>query len=186
MKTNRLLICKFFKCRCSIYWNNLYKSLTVFYNFVVYILKGCKPMSVWAFIRHGQRSPGAVFAKNMLDTIRVRDYVAESYRRGNSSLCTEDVENLLNWEPSEEFKARHSLTRNGYQEVFGIGRRLKEAFSELLSDLEDGSYSIRSAYGYWVEDGVEGFVKGLSNKSLLVEDAIPHYDIMSVSKETEC
>lgn len=118
----------------------------------------------------------------MIDTLAVRDYVVASYRRGNSSLCAQDVENLRDWKPSDElFGNTHGLTRDGYLEIFGIGRRLKEAFTELLSDLEDGSYSIRSASGHWVEDGVEGFTKGLSDKSLFVEDVNPQYDIMAVS-----
>lgn len=118
----------------------------------------------------------------MLNAIAFRDYVEESFRRGNSSLCAQDVENLRKWKPSEElFGNATSLTSAGYQEMFEIGSRLGEAFSELLADLEDGNYSIRSTYGHWVENGVNGFVKGVSNKPLIVEDANPHYDIMAVS-----
>ncbi|XP_034824602.1 multiple inositol polyphosphate phosphatase 1-like [Maniola hyperantus] len=143
-------------------------------------LKGCEPVSIWTLIRHGKRYPGIDYQRIMLQALAIRDYVVQSYLTGNSSLCAQDVENLRNWEVDTKlFENTHSLTDEGYQEILEIGCRLKEAYSELLSDLEDGSYSLRSAFGHWVEDGVDGFVKGVANRSLFVEKPDRHYDIMA-------
>ncbi|XP_023934988.2 multiple inositol polyphosphate phosphatase 1-like [Bicyclus anynana] len=143
-------------------------------------IEGCEPISIWAIIRHGKRSPGVDFARNMLEALVLRDYITTSHSQGKGSMCTQDVENLRDWELDNGlFERQHMLTAEGYQEIMGIGRRLKEAYKELLTDLEDESYSLRPAYGHWVEDGVEGFVKGVSNESLLVENSNSQYDIMA-------
>ncbi|CAH0728799.1 unnamed protein product, partial [Brenthis ino] len=143
-------------------------------------LKGCEPISVWSLIRHGKRTPGTDYAGNMMEAITLKDVIAISHEKGESDLCAQDVENLYNWKPDPElFNNTHSLSKEGYLEVFGIARRIKKAFKELLMNLEDGSYIIRSAFGHWVEDGVESFVKGMSDKPLLVENSNPHYDIIA-------
>ncbi|CAH2266193.1 jg6486 [Pararge aegeria aegeria] len=175
----------------SCYWNSecVYKyfSSKTPYNSVrgdirdsIVKLKGCEPVSVWALIRHGKRSPGIDYGRNMLEALVIRDYVVTSFSNGKSSMCSQDVENLRDWEVDTElFENTHGLTAEGYKEMKEIGKRIKEAFKELLTNLEDGSYTLRSAYGAWIENGVDGFVKGISSIPLMVEKSNPKYDIMA-------
>ncbi|XP_038210399.1 multiple inositol polyphosphate phosphatase 1-like [Zerene cesonia] len=184
--------CAHFSMPLDCFWNSCqYKKFSskTPYNCIrddirdsVVKLDGCDVISIWTIIRHGKRSPGGNYSLYMKDAISLRNKVKSSYEKGTRFLCAQDVENLINWQvDSELFDKAHSLTREGYQEMFGIGKRLREAFIQLLDKVENGSYVIRSAYGHWVENGVIGFVEGLSNnKSMEIQHLAPQNDSLAV------
>ena len=116
----------------------------------------------------------------MTEMIRLKDDIIKHHQEGKSDLCAQDVENLRNWTNDELFEIHNSLTKEGYLEMLGIGRRLKEAFGTFFMDPEIGSYSLRPAFGEWIEVGVDGFVEGMSEE-LVVEKSNSVYDIMAVS-----
>ncbi|XP_072940660.1 multiple inositol polyphosphate phosphatase 1-like [Epargyreus clarus] len=134
-------------------------------------LKGCEPISIWGLIRHGKIQPNAVQGKNMQNAITIRNDVVTSYDKGHSSLCAQDVENLKNWKLDNKFLQEHQLTEEGYQEMYGIGKRIKETFPQLLNDIKDGSYTIRPAHGHWIEKSAKAFVEGLGNRRVKLENS---------------
>ncbi|XP_026740044.1 multiple inositol polyphosphate phosphatase 1-like [Trichoplusia ni] len=143
-------------------------------------LKGCEAVSIWGLLRHGKRNPGILFVKQMKDAVAIRDYVASSYEKGNSSLCAQDVENLRNWmDDKKTLDKPFQLTDEGYQEALGIGQRFKQAFPKLLSNLEPNDYVFRHAHGMWILDSAKGFVEGLSKKQLKIEPHRTDFDILS-------
>lgn len=116
--------------------------------------------------------------------MKFKDYIVDSFNKGNSFLCAQDVENLKNWfDERKVFDSVQSLTEEGYQEIFGIGKRLRATFKELLRDLGNSSYRVRSAYGPWVENGAEAFVKGFSDIPINIEPANPNDNIIAVSNK---
>ncbi|XP_050669497.1 multiple inositol polyphosphate phosphatase 1-like [Leptidea sinapis] len=137
-------------------------------------IKGCKPTNIWTIIRHGKRSPGRRFGKYMKETVTIKDFISKE----NSTLCAQDVDNLKNWQAdSELFGKPSSLTKEGYLEFYGIAKRLREAYPELFNNTEDDAkYFLQSAIGHWVEDGVEGFIEGLSNDNQLRIKPAPALD----------
>ena len=142
-------------------------------------------MSIWALIRHGQRNPGRMYGEHMRSAIAVKDYLVASFERGNCSLCAQDVENLGNWQVNMDiFDKPITLTKEGYQESEGIGRRLKQAFPRLLENLEEIDYLIRPAHWPWIEESAKGFAQGLNNKQMTVQPSNTDFDVLAVSYQT--
>ncbi|KAJ0179836.1 hypothetical protein K1T71_004427 [Dendrolimus kikuchii] len=143
-------------------------------------LTDCKPVSIWALVRHGKRNPGGANADSMKEAIKIRDYVVSSYVNGNSSLCAQDIENLRDMTVDYKmFEQPHQLSAEGHQEMLGIGKRLRQAFPNLLAELDQQNYIFRPAFGNWMENSGKSFIKGLGNNNLVLEKAKPDYDIMA-------
>nr|XP_034824315.1 multiple inositol polyphosphate phosphatase 1-like [Maniola hyperantus] len=173
------------------YWNTgcpyKYLSTETAYNSVrgdirdsVIKLTGCEPVSIWGIYRHGKRKPSTFFSDKMKAALPIKNLIVDSYKKGHSSLCAQDVENLQNWEyNSKFFDGKPDVTEEGRKEMIGLGKRLKEAFPELLHDLPKGSYTFRSAKGIWIEKSIDSFVSNLSNQKLVIEAAKTGMDVMS-------
>ncbi|CAK1604296.1 unnamed protein product [Parnassius mnemosyne] len=143
-------------------------------------LKGCKAISVWSLVRHGKRNPGFRFAQSMIDLTTMKYDIKMNHENGKGSMCAQDVENLYNWEADPNmFKNLHQIAGEGYQEMYGIGYRLRKTFKDLLKSLGDKDYKIRPAYGAWIENGVKGFVEGFGNTSMIIQKSNADYDIIA-------
>ncbi|XP_032511473.1 multiple inositol polyphosphate phosphatase 1-like isoform X2 [Danaus plexippus] len=187
-----ICICCFFKLTASnfCYWNTgcpyKYLSTETPYNSVrgdirdsIVRLRGCEPVSIWGIYRHGKREPGAKFAESMKQALPIRNYITTSYKKGRSSLCAQDVENLQNWQLNQNtLNGKSDLTEEGRQEMLGLSKRLKEVFPDLLSELRNGDYSFRSASGSWIEKSIQHFVKGLGD-DLTIEKVKAGADVMA-------
>nr|XP_034824785.1 multiple inositol polyphosphate phosphatase 1-like [Maniola hyperantus] len=142
-------------------------------------LKGCEPVSIWGMYRHGKRKPSTFFSDKMKAAIPIRNLIEDNYKKGRGSLCAQDVENLRNWEYNIKFfDGIRDVTEEGRKEMMGLGRRLKEAFPELLKDLPTDSYVFRPAKGIWIEKSMDSFVSGIGNPNLVIEDP-KTVDVMS-------
>ncbi|CAK1604299.1 unnamed protein product [Parnassius mnemosyne] len=143
-------------------------------------IKGCYAISVWSLVRHGKRNPGIDYVQNMLDATTMKYTIKFNHENGKGSMCAQDVENLYNWEADPKlFQNVHQIADEGYQEIFGIGYRIRKAFKDLLKSLDDKDYKLRSAYGAWIENGVKAFVEGFGNTSMIIEKSNADYDIMA-------
>lgn len=78
-----------------------------------------------------------------------------------STLCAQDKENIQNGD-NEMLSKLTYLSIEGYQEMLGIGKRLREAYPELLRSLDDSSCEFVSATGHWVDDSAKAFIYGLT------------------------
>lgn len=118
----------------------------------------------------------------MKDAIVIRDTIISSYDNGNSSLCAQDVDNLRQWKIDNKiFGNTHQLTEEGSQDMQGIGSRLKQAFSKLLTKLDKENYTFRSTKGNWIEDSAQAFINGLQSQEVVIDKVREDYDIMDVS-----
>lgn len=143
---------------------------------------GCEPISVWAIMRHGKRHPGIKFVQAIKDFLNYKDFIISSYDNGNSTLCAQDIENIRKWKIDKNmFNKPNEIANEGYQELVGIGSRLKESFPEVLNKLQEQDYLFVPAFGSRMQNSAEAFIKGLKNKNLTVQKADDDYSVVAVS-----
>ncbi|XP_068630681.1 multiple inositol polyphosphate phosphatase 1-like [Battus philenor] len=119
----------------------------------------------------------------MLDATIIKDYIKTSHKKGEGRMCAQDVENLLNWVIDQDMLNNiHQLAEEGYQEMAGIGHRLSNVFQDLLSNMDDDSYTLRATNDRWVQNCVKAFIKGVGNRSLTIETSNSNYDILAVKE----
>lgn len=110
----------------------------------------------------------------MKEAISIRDLVVSSYEKGRCSLCAQDIDNLRDWPVNYDlFEKTNALQDEGYQDMFGIGNRLKTVFPQFLDKLEDGSYLFKPTGHHWNIASAEAFVKGLGSQNLVIDQTIP-------------
>ncbi|XP_075971140.1 multiple inositol polyphosphate phosphatase 1-like [Anticarsia gemmatalis] len=68
--------------------------------------------------------------------------------------------------------------------MVGIARRLKETFPKLLNDLKGDDYYFYPVFGSRMLKSAKGFVDGLQNKDLVIQNVTTGYD--SMSPHTSC
>ncbi|XP_053602446.1 multiple inositol polyphosphate phosphatase 1-like [Plodia interpunctella] len=129
-------------------------------------IKSCEAVSIWGLFRNGKSYPDFEKVKNMKKVTAIRNYLEASYKHGNCSLCAQDVENLRYWSIEDTFfNKSNGLTNEGYQEMLGIGKRLKQAYPKLLENPKDAQYVINvfDGDGALTEDSAKGFVEGIKS-----------------------
>ncbi|XP_063821362.1 multiple inositol polyphosphate phosphatase 1-like [Ostrinia nubilalis] len=130
-------------------------------------VKGCEAVSIWGLYKHGKSYPNNHYAAKMEGAVIIRNYLQDSQAKGTCSLCAQDVENLKNWPIDKKvFKGLNELSDEGYQEMVGLGRRLRAVFPNLLGNLEQGEYSFRPTSVDKIEDSAKAFIEGIVNKGL--------------------
>ncbi|XP_013178148.1 PREDICTED: multiple inositol polyphosphate phosphatase 1-like [Papilio xuthus] len=175
----------------SCYWNENchYKQFSskTPYEFVrgdirdsVVMKPGCKTISLWGLVRHGKRNPGENFVYKMLDATLLKDYIKTSHEKGDGIMCAQDVDNLSNWIIDEDtFHNVHQIAKEGYEEMAGLGHRFSAVFKDLLISTDEKNYTLRSAYGHWLENSAKGFIQGIGNESLVIDKPHKTYDIIA-------
>ncbi|XP_045493085.1 multiple inositol polyphosphate phosphatase 1-like [Colias croceus] len=194
-----LLLCCFVNSVISYYcyWNTgcpyKYLSSETPYNLVrgdirdsVVKLEGCEPVSVWGIYRHGKTYPDLTTGRAMKEAVSLRKYIFSSYEKGHSSLCAQDVENLRNWEfDGKMFENKEDITDEGRKEMLFLGKRLREAFPDILNDVQTSTSTFRSANGKWFENSLKEFVKGLGLKNVAIDKPKTGYDDIAPSATSE-
>ncbi|XP_073951525.1 multiple inositol polyphosphate phosphatase 1-like isoform X2 [Choristoneura fumiferana] len=134
-------------------------------------IKECEPVSIWGLFRHGRTHPAAKRAGKMKEAISIRDLVVSSYEKGRCSLCAQDIDNLRDWPVNYDlFEKTNALQDEGYQDMFGIGYRLKTVFPQFLDKLEHESYLFKPSDHHWSKESAEAFVKGLGSQNLVIDN----------------
>lgn len=110
----------------------------------------------------------------------MKNSIIASYENGNCSLCAQDIQNLQNWQIDGKTNSE-PLTKEGYQDMLGIGSRFKTAFSKLVSNLQAGSYLFHSSSTSQADESAKAFVKGFQGKELLIEKVKNGVDVIAVS-----
>ncbi|KAL4706577.1 hypothetical protein ACJJTC_015775 [Scirpophaga incertulas] len=100
----------------------------------------------------------------------IRNYIVESFDKGNSSLCAQDVENLKNWFSDKKlYTGIQTLTDEGYQEMHTIAKRLKMTLPNLLSNLRQREYRFGSTSKDKIEESAKAYADGFGNGSLVTD-----------------
>ncbi|PZC76916.1 hypothetical protein B5X24_HaOG204013 [Helicoverpa armigera] len=142
--------------------------------------KQCEPISIWVTVRHGKRNPSTKFAEDIKAFLTYRDDIIASYKMGNSTLCAQDIENIKNWEVDTDMFVRHNeIDAEGYQELVNIAQRFKEAFPELLNEIQNKDYEILTAYGSRMTDSAKAFNEGLTPYNLTISEAENNYSVLA-------
>lgn len=114
--------------------------------------------------------------------VPLRDEILINYNKGIGSMCAQDVENLMKWKVPQTFFENEHLTEEGYKEVVGIASRFKEVFLDLLENVEEGDFTIRSDFGQMITETATAFLEGLNNKNVTAEYPLKESDNLAVSK----
>ncbi|XP_060801098.1 multiple inositol polyphosphate phosphatase 1-like [Amyelois transitella] len=139
----------------------------------------CDAISIWGLFRHGQRNPGIKYSENIEHVIDIRKDLIKRHKEGKGSLCVQDVENLADWKVNPRmFTDLHDTTEEGLYEMHGIAKRLKEAYKNLIGDLQPETYTFRSSFQPYIRLCIDSFLEGLGQPDLKV-DEIRRRDIMS-------
>jgi hypothetical protein len=117
----------------------------------------------------------------MENALAIRNYIEDSFKSGNSSLCAQDVDNLKNWPLDHKlFKGVQLLTDEGYKEMYTIAKRLKSVYPNLLSNLKQGEYKFGFTSDEKIEESTKAYIEGFDDKGLNI-DKLAIDDIIAVS-----
>ncbi|XP_050669004.1 multiple inositol polyphosphate phosphatase 1-like [Leptidea sinapis] len=141
-------------------------------------LEGCEPASIWGIYRHGKRYPVMPEGNLMKGGISIKNYITSSYENGHSGMCAQDVDNLRNWEYNDRvFENKEDLTDEGRKEMMFLGKRFREAFPDLLDEVQKSTSTFRSAKGPLFENSIKELVRGLQGKAKLsIDDPKSSFD----------
>lgn len=132
-------------------------------------------------MRHSKSYPLKEFGKSIEEALTIRDLVISSYNSGNSSICSQDIQNLRNWKLNNIIiENANDLTNEGQEEMIEFGKRLQNAYPTLLNSLES-HYSFRSTPDKKTESSAKSFAEGLKIKNFDLETSKNNDEIVSVS-----
>ncbi|CAB3236528.1 unnamed protein product [Arctia plantaginis] len=125
--------------------------------------ENCEAISIWALNRHGNRNPGSSVAIGMRAIADLKDEIIASYEAGDSKLCSQDIDNFRNWYWNDTIDVSHSyLTGVGYEELFGIGKRIQEKYPDLFNGQPEEFY-FRPTNEQRTVTSCMAFVQGITN-----------------------
>ncbi|CAH0398511.1 unnamed protein product [Chilo suppressalis] len=143
--------------------------------------ENCSAVTVWLLNRHGNRNPGDDDTDAMKVIAGLKDEIVDSFNAGKSKLCAQDVDDFKRWKWNETMEVSQSyLTGTGYEELYNIGRRIKERYPHLLKGSQDDFY-FRTTNEQRTVTSSMAFVHGLtenSNLSLVVDGPWPRDDVI--------
>lgn len=138
-------------------------------------------MSIWSLVRHGKNHPGDQFSKVISTALNIKEDIIASYDNGSSSLCAQDMENLRRWSLDNTMVNKpNELTKEGYEEMYELGIRLKRVFGKLLDKLDKGSYTFRALSADVVYESSKAFLKGLGYENAFVDKSQSEFNVLAV------
>ncbi|KAH9629134.1 hypothetical protein HF086_008583 [Spodoptera exigua] len=101
----------------------------------------CQAVSVWTLNRHGNRNPGTSVTLGMKEIMTLKDDIIASYEAGSSQLCAQDIEDFKRWKWNSTLDTTTSyLTGVGYEELYDIGKRIRQKYPHLMTGAADRFY----------------------------------------------
>lgn len=147
-------------------------------------VSSCTPSKFWMLSRHGTRFPSGVEMESMVRYSKtLQEDILKNYEAGKTSLCTNDLELIRNWEFDLNItNYEMQLTTSGWKELEGIGQRYQAAFPTLLPPTyfeshylfksSDSQRTIASnrglADGFFGQNGFEQVRLGLKSQTILI------------------
>ncbi|XP_050350969.1 multiple inositol polyphosphate phosphatase 1-like [Nymphalis io] len=107
-------------------------------------MPNCQPISLWSLHRHGNRNPSLQVTEEIKELQKKIIYeilIAYENNRTHLTNCFQDIEDLLHWSWNSTLDTLPNyLTGIGYEEIFDLGKRVREKFETLLSGTPDKFY----------------------------------------------
>nr|XP_026492122.1 multiple inositol polyphosphate phosphatase 1-like [Vanessa tameamea] len=107
-------------------------------------MPNCQPISLWSLHRHGNRNPNTQVTEEINELQKkIISEISLAYENNRTQLtnCFQDIEDLLHWSWNTTLETSPSyLTGIGYEEIFDIGKRVRQKFETLLSGTSDKFY----------------------------------------------
>ncbi|XP_016837279.1 multiple inositol polyphosphate phosphatase 1 [Nasonia vitripennis] len=131
------------------------------------IESACKPVQIWALIRHGARYPDSNVIKQFSQLNGLRDEILLNHNQ-RGKLCDADLKNLREWKmnPEPNKMPAKELTESGKKEMREFARRLKDSYPELLhvessQNCTEADYKFRATDIQRTKASMEAFMDGL-------------------------
>ncbi|XP_063825915.1 multiple inositol polyphosphate phosphatase 1-like [Ostrinia nubilalis] len=141
----------------------------------------CEAVALWSLNRHGNRNPGNSATASMRAIAQLQDEIVSSHYEGKGQLCAQDIEDIKRWRWNETLDESASfLTGVGYEELYEIGKRLREKYPHLAEGTED-DYYFRTTYEQRTITSAMAFVHGWTEGSQInpsVDGPWEHDDVI--------
>ncbi|OXU28336.1 hypothetical protein TSAR_003718 [Trichomalopsis sarcophagae] len=131
------------------------------------IESACKPVQIWALIRHGVRYPDINMTKQFSKLNGLRDDILLNHKQ-RGKLCDADLKKLREWKmnPEPNKMPAEELTDSGKKEMREFARRLKDSYPELLhvessQNFTGADYKFRATDIQRTKASMEAFIAGL-------------------------
>ncbi|XP_066585297.1 multiple inositol polyphosphate phosphatase 1-like [Prorops nasuta] len=127
----------------------------------------CEPLQVWMTSVHGTSYPTPSEINGLLNLTEIRNHIIHNHEnRGNGRLCNNDLEYLKRWNYNPYVtSSADSLTRQGYEDMKLLARRIQSGFRELLqpvsAEINSMNYKLKAAQGQTTQSSMESFMEGL-------------------------
>ncbi|KAM3962684.1 multiple inositol polyphosphate phosphatase 1 [Aphomia sociella] len=129
--------------------------------------QNCEAVSVWSLNRHGNRNPGSSVTESIKVIAGLKNEIIASHEAGTSQLCSQDIEDFRRWSWNETLEVSHAfLTGTGYEELYDIGKRIRERYPHLLHG-SNSNYYFRTTNEQRTITSSMAFVHGLTENTNL-------------------
>ncbi|XP_072948952.1 multiple inositol polyphosphate phosphatase 1-like [Epargyreus clarus] len=143
--------------------------------------QNCEAVSIWSLHRHGNRNPGGSVTESIKEIVKLKDEIVTSFEAGRGQLCSQDVEEFRKWTWNETLEISQSfLTGTGYEELYDMGKRIRERYPHLLLG-DSESYYFRPTNEQRTITSSIAFVHGLTentNLTLPIDDVKERDDVI--------
>uniref|UniRef100_A0A182Y7F2 Multiple inositol polyphosphate phosphatase 1 n=1 Tax=Anopheles stephensi TaxID=30069 RepID=A0A182Y7F2_ANOST len=119
---------------------------------------GCSVSKIWGLFRHGTRNPSKSIIDHMLGTLPElqRDIVE------HGQMCRDQLELFEQWQPRIKAEEAKLLVREGGNELYQLGQRMRKRFGSHLPERYDGNaFRFKFTKTERAEHSARNFTRGL-------------------------
>ncbi|XP_054282249.1 multiple inositol polyphosphate phosphatase 1-like [Macrosteles quadrilineatus] len=132
----------------------------------------CQPIQLWLVARHGTRWPSADDIPEFSQLNDIKNHIISNYNNNKGSLCMKDIENLKEWSFNMSPDQGDMLTKQGRQDLYLLGKRIRSYFPELLNiPYSADKFVFRHTNTSRTKESAEYFYRGVFGMSF--EDQVP-------------
>ncbi|XP_075158302.1 multiple inositol polyphosphate phosphatase 2 [Haematobia irritans] len=136
------------------------------------VMKGCRPIRLWAIIRHGTRNPSKKVikqAKTKLMAIK-----EELITKRDSDLCPEFLQRLNFWQFNVTSEEEKFLVAEGEDELIELAERMQKRFPQLLpEDYDPNMFYFKYTATQRTLKSAQSFATGLFGRHKIGEIVYP-------------
>ncbi|XP_053670088.1 multiple inositol polyphosphate phosphatase 1 [Anopheles nili] len=127
---------------------------------------GCNVSKIWGLFRHGTRNPSKSIIEHMHTTlVELQRDILE-----NGRLCREQLNIFERWKPQIKLEDAKLLVREGADELYNLGDRIRKRFAQLMPESYDETiFRFKYTKTERAEYSARNFTRGLFGRDELIE-----------------
>uniref|UniRef100_A0A182S7F2 2,3-bisphosphoglycerate 3-phosphatase n=1 Tax=Anopheles maculatus TaxID=74869 RepID=A0A182S7F2_9DIPT len=130
------------------------------------MITGCTVRKIWGLFRHGTRNPSKSIIDHMLVTLPElqRDIVE------HGQICREQLELFERWQPRIKAEDAKLLVREGGDELYQLGQRIRKRFGKSVPERYDGNvFRFKFTKTERAEYSARNFTRGLFGRDETID-----------------